>query len=270
MADIKSIGGNPIVVGMDGLDEEVLDLLDLKADTDGYYQQLTAGAADNLTGRGDATAGAYLYRTTAGTASVSDEGVATVKSIHGRTVRWNQLAPAPGSELWTRTNVVASVSEGVITLVPTSATVTYRRMRGVFGAITASHKYLIAGTVDSTGLVEHTCSLGIYDNNGQGSTRGGITVQGGTAKARYAQIVTPSSGSDLTFCVAIAATSTSTESVTLENVMCIDLTAMFGAGSEPATVAEFEALYPLPYYPYDAGSLLPVRMTGVETNGFNQ
>ena len=50
----------------------------------------------------------------------------------------------------------------------------------------------------------------------------------------------------------------------------IDLTLMFGAGNEPATVAEFEALYPNSYYAYDAGSLKPVKMLGVETVGFNQ
>jgi len=44
-----------------------------------------------------------------------------------------------------------------------------------------------------------------------------------------------------------------------------DLTLMFGQGNEPATVAEFEALYPASYYPYDAGTLLPVRVEGVET-----
>ena len=52
---------------------------------------------------------------------------------------------------------------------------------------------------------------------------------------------------------------------------CIfDLTQMFGAGNEPTSVAEFEALYPASYYPYDAGSLLDVEMTGIETVGFNQ
>ena len=50
----------------------------------------------------------------------------------------------------------------------------------------------------------------------------------------------------------------------------IDLTRMFGAGNEPATVAEFEALYPNSYYAYDAGTLKPVKMLGVETVGFNQ
>lgn len=43
-----------------------------------------------------------------------------------------------------------------------------------------------------------------------------------------------------------------------------DLTTAFGAGNEPATVEEFEALFPNDYYPYDAGSMLSVDMDGIE------
>ncbi len=48
-----------------------------------------------------------------------------------------------------------------------------------------------------------------------------------------------------------------------------DLTLMFGAGNEPATVAEFEAMYPLPYYPYSAPTLKSVNITGIRSTGFN-
>lgn len=44
----------------------------------------------------------------------------------------------------------------------------------------------------------------------------------------------------------------------------IDLTQMFGAGNEPATVEEFEALYHLPYYDYDTGELVNNAASGVE------
>ena len=54
-------------------------------------------------------------------------------------------------------------------------------------------------------------------------------------------------------------------SVTGASDNVFDLTLMFGAGNEPATVAEFEALFPEPYYPYDAGSLKSVNITGVAT-----
>ena len=36
-----------------------------------------------------------------------------------------------------------------------------------------------------------------------------------------------------------------------------DLTLMFGAGNEPATVAEFEKLFPRDYYDYNAGEVIP-------------
>ena len=49
----------------------------------------------------------------------------------------------------------------------------------------------------------------------------------------------------------------------------VDLTLMFGAGNEPSTVEEFEALFPLDYYAYNNGELLSVTATGIETNGFN-
>ena len=42
-----------------------------------------------------------------------------------------------------------------------------------------------------------------------------------------------------------------------------DLTAMFGAGYEPATVAEFEALFPESYYANNTGTLLPLRLSGL-------
>ena len=43
--------------------------------------------------------------------------------------------------------------------------------------------------------------------------------------------------------------------VEFSNAMLIDLTEIFGAGNEPATVEEFTALYPKDYYDYDSGSM---------------
>lgn len=52
--------------------------------------------------------------------------------------------------------------------------------------------------------------------------------------------------------------------------MVIDLALMFGAGNEPATVAEFEAMFPLPYYDYNAGEIVSNKAEAIETTGFNQ
>lgn len=69
--------------------------------------------------------------------------------------------------------------------------------------------------------------------------------------------------------VAIATSDGTAISVTGGTDVVHDLTQMFGAGNEPSTVAEFEALFPEPYYPYDAGSLLSVNLTGIESTGRN-
>ena len=55
-----------------------------------------------------------------------------------------------------------------------------------------------------------------------------------------------------------------------KSVACFDLTLMFGAGNEPATVEEFEALFPLPYYAYNAGTLISNKAKAIEFVEFNQ
>jgi hypothetical protein len=58
------------------------------------------------------------------------------------------------------------------------------------------------------------------------------------------------------------------------SVICIDLTLIFGAGNEPSTVAEFESWLGTniglkDYYPYNEGELIPVKMNGIKSVGFN-
>lgn len=46
-------------------------------------------------------------------------------------------------------------------------------------------------------------------------------------------------------------------------IQVFDLTAMFGAGNEPSTVEEFEAMFPADYYPYNAGEIVSAGVTEV-------
>lgn len=48
-----------------------------------------------------------------------------------------------------------------------------------------------------------------------------------------------------------------------------DLTKMFGPGNEPATPAEFRAMFPDDYYPYNAGELKSIAPTSVEASTVN-
>lgn len=49
-----------------------------------------------------------------------------------------------------------------------------------------------------------------------------------------------------------------------------NLTKMFGAGNEPTTVEEFEAMFPEDYYPYNAGEIVSAGVTEVEYGLFGR
>lgn len=52
-------------------------------------------------------------------------------------------------------------------------------------------------------------------------------------------------------------------------VTVFDLTKMFGAGNEPSTVEEFEAMFSEDYYPYNEGTLLSIPVNEVVEQGKN-
>ncbi len=55
----------------------------------------------------------------------------------------------------------------------------------------------------------------------------------------------------------------------IKNPMCIDITKLFGAGNEPSTVKEFEAMFPADYYPYNEGELMSASVNEVIEQGRN-
>lgn len=52
-------------------------------------------------------------------------------------------------------------------------------------------------------------------------------------------------------------------------IQIFDLTLMFGAGNEPSTVEEFEAMFPNGYYPYNAGEIVSAGTESVVEQGKN-
>ena len=64
-------------------------------------------------------------------------------------------------------------------------------------------------------------------------------------------------------------TTTEMWNIEVKNYMVFDLTFMFGAGNEPATVEEFESMFP-GYHDYNAGKLISNDAKEIETIGFNQ
>lgn len=56
---------------------------------------------------------------------------------------------------------------------------------------------------------------------------------------------------------------------TFDNINLFDLTAIFGAGNEPSTVEEFEAMFPDDYYPYSDPEVVHASIETVESVGKN-
>lgn len=212
------------------------------AQQNGSYDLLTAGLAKNLQGRANTTVDAnFTFREAGGSADIGNPQ-ATVKSIHGSTLVFNQILNKGFITTQTKNDVTwTNNDDGSYTVNGTASAATSFLE---WATITPNHYYFMSG---AKGVVSMDYG-GLYFDSGSG------------------KIFKPSASANLFFRVASGA---QVDHVTIRPQL-IDLTKMFGAGNEPTTVAEFKALFPLPYYDYDAGSLLHFNGTGLKTVGFNQ
>lgn len=271
-----------------------VDLND-KADIDGYYELLTAGAADNLTGRGDSVEGSFLYRTAGGDADIAD-GIATIECIRGNTVGWNQLCNnkrlfsyTAFDSYMTGTNSTNLVEwECTADGLPLDAS---SRWCGGFDMNCSDYWCFIPGHKYIFGCEIKTSVANIpFGMSSRGRNYGTETQNGGTlnsfSSSTYPKVTQANvwtkfrhyyEPTDYRNSIAIYVSGTNEDASVItagttwayRNFQIFDLTQMFGAGNEPSTVEEFEALYPEHYYPTDLGTLKPVAFEGIETVGFN-
>ena len=230
---------------IEGLEEEMQDLP--YARPDGLYPDMTVGSVIGA----DETA-QWAQRESTGS------GTAIVRSVQGAAVAWNQMLPAVTESDWTVSAATKNVVGNVAEVTPTAQ---YGRInyRGV--DVVAGHSYLCA--LDYKILTNG--SFSVYTSTNMQFTNVLGTVTGSDQWQHGAQILTANAnnaGTNLLLNVQDNRAS-DWDTWSIKNVMLIDLTAMFGAGNEPQSVAEFEAMYPLPYYPYSAPTLKPVQIAGI-------
>lgn len=215
------------------------------AKVDGYYSQLTAGAAENLVGRGSVPA-SFLRRTTGGTADVGT-GSAKIAKLMGNSIVWNQLVPlnpSIGRDGLAGEITFTNNNDGSYTL---NGTATAKRNVVIYQVANVGHTMLY--TLDkavpgiSLGDGYTSASSGSRSYLKQSAQTGGLYIDIANGTVLDNVVIRPNTR---------------------------DLTKMFGAGKEPTTVAEFEALFPLPYYAYEPGKVLPFAAQKLVTTGFNQ
>lgn len=168
--------------------------------------------------------------------------VASIKSIGGKTIVWNQLNLNSGKSItkngisfinnkdgsWTINGTCsASNDDGIDTIV-------YLFSK----KYVSGHKYLVKADKYSDGNY-------------------GFAINGGSSPLKKAVIY------NYAFNPIIFVK----DKVTVDNITMrmniFDLTQMFGTGNEPSTPKEFEAMFPADYYPYNAGELMSASVNEV-------
>ena len=246
-------------------------LLDTKSNKNGYYESMGVGTANNLRGS-DVAQGTFIRRTAGGTADIAS-GNAYIEGVQGNEIVWNQLIANGNFESTTGWAGITSLSAGVATSFRDGTGSTDANTTGInqgtATAVVSGHKYyfralLLSGNSDTKVRIRPTNSA----SYGYSATQ----VYSQWTRVGYIWTATITSiypnlqgvnydGTDVEF--------------SAQDFCMFDLTLMFGTGNEPTTVAEVEAWLAQyvgykNYYPYDAGTLLPMKMKAMRTVGFNQ
>lgn len=231
------------------------------ASTTEYYPEMAVGTADNLRGRGEATEQMFTYRPSAGASnSIAEEGVATMRRIKGNTIVHNQLL-----RKW-----------------PSDIPETYE-----INGVTLSHnndgRFGIRGTLTELTNVSWPSSR-IAPKTIQGHVYAILTdreLPDGWRFGLSGATTTIQKRSHITTCNRPGNSGVYIYGFDSDQVVgrtyefffkpsIVDLTQMFGAGNEPATIEEYRALCPDDYLEYNEGVLRSVNVESIVTNGFNQ
>lgn len=197
----------------------------------------------------------WNHRVTGGTINIGED-TAKINPIKGNTIVWNQMTRNGdfngNIEYWSSYNSNnVSVAYGNRSIIATLNSSGYGFSFGIiqtFPASVANHKYFVKynvkPSVDTTFGSEYaninisivTCPANVF------TTVKGFIISVSSDNTPF--IIKPTSELNIG------------DTYEIKDVIVIDLTKMFGSGNEPATVEEFEAMFPNSYYPYNEGELI--------------
>jgi len=261
------------------------ELNEIKANKNGWYEQLVSGASLSLIGDDIDHKATFLERETGDSTATGginhsvDKGTATIETIYGHTEKFNQLVQngdfSDGTDGWSR---ISSVTDNIATNDFTTAYVSVERINNNID-IQLGHKYFIVlrykgdantsttgwriaiGNIDNSDFVDATLNLPT------------TTFQTFTALLQFkSSIVGPANKIKN---IRLYNTYGNAGNLWFTDIQVIDLTAIFGAGNEPSTVEEFEAWLAnnigiQDYYDYTPGTLISLNPDSLVSTGFNQ
>lgn len=173
-------------------------------------------------------------------------------TVKGKTVVWNQLMDKSKFRFGQTFEGITSVNngDGSFTLSGTSTGYyEYVLLNPTSISTDSSHKYLLRGCPPG-GQWAKKWGLSGLNTDESTDVGDGVIITGTTSISPIMYVWSPAGAvSNLVF-----------------KPQLFDLTEMFGAGNEPVTVAEFRAMFPDDYYPYNAGELKTIVPTSVEAS----
>jgi len=241
----------------------VADILEDYAKKDGYNGKMTVGLSENLLDtKGTGSDQTFIKRTSCGEESIADDGVGQIQKIKGNTLVWNQMVYDTWSSTWA--SIQQSGHRKTLTVTAT-ATSEYASFY-IGGVAILNHKYYVRFNIyaNTFGAVRINSNP---NNYAQGSLYIGPEFVG-VKSVILTKNINSTSVNNWVF--QMQGRAYSENEMVLDNPIIIDLTLMFGAGNEPSTTAEFEAMFPEAYYPANAGSMINNSIYSLDTIGFNR
>ena len=202
-----------------------------------YEPNIITGAAKTV--KGNATEHIEISNDT----KLPRTGLNIINKIYGKSIPWNQLVKNGNfvnDNNWIAQFATWSITNNVATIVCNGTGWNGLVQQSI--TFIANHKYYFCAKFGTTAAITVSSAFFTF-----GTTRntGGIyrfIGQCGQSNSPNLYIRRKDPGEGFTF--------------TIENVIVIDLTLIFGAGNEPATVEEFKAIFPEDYYPYNPGEII--------------
>ena len=251
----------------DGIEAVETELTDDYARTDGAYESMTVGNAEQLIATVSVSDKVpYNFRTAGGSADIGDR---LTEKIVGGTIAWNQLAEADANAFSNNGGTKtydSTINTYTVTL--TTAMSNLGLYSRVYRAI-IGHKYLVRGKVKPS--VSGNISFGVERN----------TVTVSVTADVFNDVAVVSNATESKAIVFYSAVNGLEEyTADFKDLQFFDLTQMFGStiadyiytletNTAGAGVAWFKKLFPKPYYAYDSGSLQSVKTSAHKTVGFN-
>ena len=246
--------------------EDTKDIRLQSTDEDGIVSVDHADLADDLGGRQETTPEEFIYQPTAGEYQSIKDGMASIKSLKGNSVVWNQKV---SKNINVTDSGLSVTKNGNVYTINGTSTTRWAHVLFVNNIpINQDRKYVIiydylGGSVVAGG----TDTPGIIEGYRSGSVR---KIPLGSPAANILSIKAVSEGHPALFGIIGNVGDVYTDFKF--SIKIHDLTQMFQEGNEPTTIEEYNARKPkvADEYAYNEGEIISFNGDAIKSVGFNQ